>query len=140
MTSLLAKLILGALLLALLAVQSLSVYMDYRSHHKPLLETRYQKVVLRTGEVWYGRMVHLGTDHPVLRGAFQVQTAKDGSGSEIVIGIRWLSESVEGGDHLIFPREAIVTVQPVRESSAVGKAVAKAIEQRTGPLSPGKGK
>lgn len=115
--------IIAALLAALLALQAATAYLDYRRQHRPLLPTHYQKVTLTNGEVYYGRLAHYGTDYPVLRRVFQI----DGSAaSDTTPAPRWLVDGREGADHLILTREVILHVQPVRESSVLGKALTRA--------------
>lgn len=120
MKSTLGTLVLAGLLLTLVLVQAAGFYMDYRTRHRPLLSTAFQSVTLSNGEVYYGRLHHFGTDHPVLRMAFRVDPGSDGTPQ-----LRWLRDEREGADHLIFPRDAIVHVRPVRSESALGRVLAR---------------
>ena len=54
-----------------------TVYQNYQKFHKPLLTTRYQAVTLENGNTFYGRIDHLGSDHPVLRNVFTVRAEID---------------------------------------------------------------
>lgn len=126
MRNLTAQWIIALLLAALLALQALSFYLDYRRLHRPSLQTHYQQVTLTSGEVFYGRLVHYGTDYPVLRRVFRVESAASGNATQGEPSLRWLADGREGADHLILTREAILHVQPVRESSVLGKALTRA--------------
>lgn len=109
------------LAVALLAVL---VYQNYQRFHKPLLTTTYQAVTLVNGEILYGRIDHLGTDHPVLRDAFTVRIEHDAQTQKPKYVIAKRAESPTGADHMIFPATAIVSIEPVRDDSEVGQLIA----------------
>jgi hypothetical protein len=62
---------------AVVAMLALIVYENHRRFHRPLLTTPYQAVTLMDGTVLYGRIDHLGSDHPVLRDVFSVRLEAD---------------------------------------------------------------
>jgi hypothetical protein len=117
----------GLTVVALLAVL---VYQNYQRFHKPLLTTTYQAVTLVNGEIFYGRIDHLGTDHPVLRDAFAVRIEQDARSQKPKHVIARRADSVTGADHMVFPATAIVSIEPVRADSEVGQLIAAQRLQR----------
>ena len=112
--------------LAIVALLVAIAYQNHRRFHKPLLTTPYQAVVLQNGAVFYGRVDHLGTDHPVVRDAFTVRTEIDPQTQRprhVVVKRR---DEPNGADHLIIPAAAIAFVEPVRPDSATGKLIEQA--------------
>lgn len=121
--------LLCVLLLALVLVLSAQLYFDYRRHHRPQLTTPFQSVTLRNGEVYYGRIAHLGTDHPVLRDAMRVR-ADPTSSESATLKAEWIADERDGANHLIFPANAILYVNPVNPNSHTGRAIARSVEER----------
>lgn len=115
--------VLGLLIVALLAA---IVYQNHRRFHKPLITTPYQAVVLGNGNVFYGRIDHLGTDHPVLRDVFTVRREVDTSSGEPRYILVKRRDEANGADHIILPITAISFVEPVRPDSTIGKLIEQA--------------
>ncbi|NLD68830.1 MAG: hypothetical protein GX644_08450, partial [Limnobacter sp.] len=102
------------------------VRQNQRRFHKPLLTTRYQAVTLTNGHVFYGRIDHLGTDHPVLRDAFELRTEPDPKSGRATHAVVWRKSGPTGADHLILPAASIGFVEPVRSDSPIGQAIEQA--------------
>lgn len=115
-------------LLALVAIVLLAakLYQDQRRFHRPLLTTPYQRVTLQNGNVFYGRIDHLGTDHPVLRDAVTIRQEKGASTGEPQYVLTRRKDEPHGADHLIFPASSIAFVEPVRADSPIGQVIAAA--------------
>jgi hypothetical protein len=114
---------LAASALAIAVLLALAVFQNYQRQHKPQITTPYQRVTLVNGEVHYGRIAHLGTDHPVLRDAFSVRTEPDpqtGQPRQVLVPRR---DGATGADHLIMPATSILTVEPVQPDSAIGRLI-----------------
>jgi hypothetical protein len=112
----------GVAIVALLAAIS---YQNYRRFHTPLLTTSFQAVTLVNGDVLYGRIDHLGTDHPVLRDAFSVSGGEPGRSSTARALVK-RKDGPTGADHLIMPAGAILHVEPVRPDSEIGRLISEA--------------
>ena len=118
--------VLAVLGLAIVALLAAIVYQNHRRFHRPLITTPYQAVVLENGNVFYGRIDHLGSDHPVLRDVFSIRREL-GPGTEqprYVLVKR--KDEIDGADHIIIPVTAIAFVEPVRPDSTVGKLIEQA--------------
>ena len=111
---------------AVVAMLAATVYQDYRRFHRPLLTTPYQAVMLTNGTVFYGRIDHLGSDHPVLRDAFSVRQELDSQTQKQRYVLVRRADGPNGGDHMIFPVTSIVFVEPVRVDSTVGSLIEQA--------------
>ena len=116
--------------LAIVVLLAADVYQNYRRFHKPLITTPYQAVVLENGSVFYGRIDHLGTDYPVLRDAFTVQSELDGNTQQPRYVLVKRKDGVNGAEHMIFAAAAIAFVEPVRPESTIGKLIAQASSQK----------
>jgi hypothetical protein len=109
--------------MAIAALLAMVVYQNHRRFHKPLLTTPFQAVTLTSGAVVYGRVDHLGTDHPVIRDAFTVRFDTDPRAPEPRPVLLLRRDGPTGADHLIVPATAIISVEPVRLDSTVGRLI-----------------
>jgi hypothetical protein len=112
--------------LAIVALLTVVVYQNHRRFHKPLITTPYQAVTLVNGTVFYGRIEHLGSDHPVLRDAFSIRREADPQTRQSRDLLIKRKDEATGADHLIFPVAAIAIVEPVRPDSGVGRLIEQA--------------
>jgi hypothetical protein len=109
--------------LAIVVLLATSAYQNYRRFHKPLLTTPYQAVTLKNGNVFYGRIDHLGTDYPVLRDAFSVKQELDPETRQPLYVLVKRKDEINGADHIIFPFTTIAFIEPVRPDSTIGKLI-----------------
>lgn len=109
---------------AILALLTVISYQDHYRFHRPMLTTPYQAVTLTNGAVLYGRLYHLGSDHPVLRDVFTVRHQPGSPTQQYVLVKR--KDEVNGADHVIFPVTSILFVEPVNPDSAIGQLIAAA--------------
>jgi hypothetical protein len=118
---------------ATLATLTVIAYQNHRRFHQPLLTTPYQAVTLTNGSVFYGRIDHLGSDHPVLRNAFSLrheQNAETQQPSHVLVR---REDELTGADHMIFPVTSIAFVEPVHADSIVGRLIEQTGLQRPAP-------
>ena len=120
------ELILAGIGVAVVALLAFVAHQNYTRFHKPQITTRYQAVTLINGDVFYGRIAHLGSDHPVLRDAMTIESESGPQPQQPRLVVKWLRDSARGGDHIIFPVAAILRVEPVQPDSPIGRL----IEQR----------
>ena len=80
-----------------------TVYQNYQKFHKPLLTTHYQAVTLENGNTFYGRIDHLGSDHPVLRNVFTVRAEIDAQTQQSRYVLVKRKDEINGADHKILP-------------------------------------
>ena len=108
---------------AIVAMLAVSIHQDYRRFHRPLMTTPYQAVTLIDGNVFYGRIDHLGSDHPVLREPFTVRREVDAQTQQPRYVLVWRKDEINGADHIIFPATSIAFVEPVRPDSTIGRLI-----------------
>jgi hypothetical protein len=82
--------------------------------------------VLVNGDVFYGRIDHLGSDHPVLRDVFMVRTELDPETKQPRYVLLRRKDGISGADHMIFPVTAIAFVEPVLPDSTIGRLIEQA--------------
>lgn len=124
------ELILAGIGLAVVALLAIIVQQNYTRFHKPQITTRYQAVTLVDGSVFYGRIAHLGSDHPVLRDAMTIDEQPDPQTQQPQRTLKRLRDDLRGGDHLIFPATSILHVEPVQPDSAIGRLIEMAATSR----------
>jgi hypothetical protein len=122
--------VLAVLGLAVVALLAAVVYQNHRRFHRPLLTTPYQAVTLLSGEVFYGRIDHLGSDHPVLRDVFTVRRETDEDTGQPRYSLLPRREETTGADHIILPASSIAFVEPVQPDSTIGRLIAEASGRR----------
>ena len=109
--------------LAVVALLTAIIYQNQRRFHRPLITTQYQAVVLNNGDVFYGRIDHLGSDHPVLRDVFTVRQEVNPAPGQPRYTLAKRKDEPNGADHIIIPVTAIAFVEPVTPGSAIGKLI-----------------
>ncbi len=121
--------VLAAIGLGIVVLLAAILYQNYRRFHRPLLTTPYQAVVLQNGDVFYGRIDHLGTDHPVLQDVFTIRQEMDpGTGDPRYVVARRKDEE-RGADHMILPATSIAFIEPVEPDSTIGRLIADASDK-----------
>ena len=83
-------------------------------------------MTLTNGTVLYGRIDHLGSDHPVLRDVFSVRLEADPQTQKPQHVLVKRKDGVNGADHVIFPVTSILFVEPVQPDSTTGKLIEQA--------------
>ena len=116
--------------LAVVALLAVIVYQNYQRFHRPLLTTKYQAVTLTNGDVFYGRIDHLGSDRPVLRDAVSITTEVDSQTQDPRYVLTRRRDSATGADHLIFPAASIAFVEPVQADSIIGRLIEQQAQRR----------
>jgi hypothetical protein len=120
------EMLLGGLGLVIVGLLAFVVHQNYVRFHKPQITTRYQAVTLVNGDVFFGRIAHLGSDHPVLRDAFSVHEEIAQAGQQPRQMVVRRKDGPTGADHLIFPASAIVSVEPLQAESPIGRLAEQA--------------
>lgn len=122
--------ILDTCLFAILALLVVIAYQNLRRFHRPQITTAYQAVMLTNGNVFYGRVDHLGTDYPVLRDVFRVrQDVRSATQRPAFVAVR-RKDDITGADHMIIPATAIAYIEPVAGDSTVGQLIGQASASR----------
>lgn len=112
--------------LAIVAMLAIIAYQNYQRFHRPLLTTPYQAVMLTSGTVFYGRIDHLGSDHPVLRDVFSVRQELDPQTQKQRYVLVRRTDGANGADHMIFPVTSILFIEPVQPDSPIGQLIVRA--------------
>lgn len=95
----------------------------------PKFETAYQAVFMANGQVFFGKLSGLGTEHPRLDDVFYVQQqvnpeTKQATGVLIRRGREW-----HGPSYMILNGRSILLVEPVGADSKVAQLIAEAQKQ-----------
>ena len=115
-------------LLALLIVAGVAY--GFLSHGSEVaMTTPYQAVLLTNGSAYFGQLEGLGTDFPVLRNVFYVQSVKDPKTNAVSNILVKRGKEWHAPDRMILNSKMIVLVEPVSPSSRVASLIAQAKNQ-----------
>ena len=99
----------------------------YVHHNRSVaLTTPYQAVLLSNGSAYFGRLEGLGTDYPVLRDVFYVQSRQDPTTKAVSNILVKRGQEWHAPDRMILNAKMIVLVEPVSPSSRVAGLIAQA--------------
>ncbi len=95
----------------------------------PKFDTPYQAVFMANGQVFFGKLSGLGTEHPRLDDVFYVQQqvnpeTKQATGVLIRRGREW-----HGPNYMVLNGRSILMVEPVGPDSKVAQLIAEAQKQ-----------
>jgi hypothetical protein len=99
-------------------------YQEVRSHRIPELSTPYHAVVLMNGQVFFGRIEGLGSDYPVLRDVFYIQTRQNPDTKEVANVLIKRGGEAHGPDRMILNRQQLQLIEPVSADSKIAKLIA----------------
>lgn len=113
----------GVVILGALVVAAVAVLVVRGLRPAVELGTPYQAVLLANGQAYFGRIQEVGTQYPVLREVYYVQTRVDPqtkATSNVLVrrGKEW-----HGPDRMILNRDHILFIEPVATDSAVAKLI-----------------
>jgi hypothetical protein len=118
-----AAIVLGAAIILFAA----SFWLWQRNHSSVSMSTPYQAVLLSNGSAYFGRLEGLGTDYPVLRDVFYVQSRQDPETKAVSNILVKRGQEWHAPDRMILNAKMIVLVEPVSPSSRVAALIAQAI-------------
>jgi hypothetical protein len=95
----------------------------------PAMTTPYQAVLLSNGSAYFGRLEGLGTDYPVLRDVFYVQSVEDKDTKKVSNILVKRGKEWHAPDRMILNAKMIVLVEPVSPGSRVAQLIAQAKNQ-----------
>ena len=93
---------------------------------KVALTTKYQAVLLTTGQAYFGKLEGLGNPFPVLREVFYVQSVTNPQTKAISNILVKRGKEWHEPDHMILNSAMIVLVEPVSPNSRVAQLIAEA--------------
>ena len=97
-----------------------------KSEPKVVLTTKYQAVLLTTGQVYFGKLEGLGNPFPVLREVFYVQSVTNPETKAVSNILVKRGKEWHEPDHMILNSTMIVLVEPVSPGSRVARLIAEA--------------
>jgi len=87
--------------------------------------TPYQAVLLSNGSVYYGKLAHYGTRHPVLTDVFYILSKTDPDTKQVTNVLVKRGKELHGPDRMYLNASQIVFVEPVGEQSKVAQLIAE---------------
>jgi len=118
-------------LLAIAAALSVMAFGPLRPS-APELSTPYQAVALMNGQVYFGRIEGLGGDYPVLRDVFYIQSRQNPDTKQVANVLVKRGGEAHGPDRMILNRQQVQLIEPVSETSQIGRLIAEQNAARQG--------
>ena len=87
------------------------------------LTTPYQAVVLVNGQVFFGRLEHLGTPYPVLHDVHYLQRQANPATQQATNTLRKTRTDWHEPDRMILNASQILFIEPVKPGSTVAKLI-----------------
>ncbi|HXX45371.1 MAG TPA: hypothetical protein VEJ38_11625 [Candidatus Acidoferrales bacterium] len=116
-----------ALLIAGLVIGGAAVYAwEAHATAAPRFSTPYQAVLLDTGQVYYGKIEGLGTDFPVLRDVYYIQSVTDPQTKQVTNVLVRRGKEWHGPEYTVLNARHIAMIEPVSPSSKVATLIAQA--------------
>jgi hypothetical protein len=119
----------AAIVVLLAAVASFSGCSYMKREPPPVLDTPYQAVLLDTGQVYFGKLEGAGTDYPVLRDVFYVQSAANPETKQVTNILVRRGKEWHAPDRMILNARHIVLIEPVGPESKVAQLISEAKKQ-----------
>ncbi len=90
---------------------------------------KYYAVLLNTNTVYFGHLEGLGTQYPVLRDVFYIQSATNPETKAVSNVLVKRGKELHGPDRMIISRRSIVFVEPVGADSKVAQLISESPKQ-----------
>jgi hypothetical protein len=91
----------------------------------PQIATPFQTVLLDTGQVYFGKIEGLGTDFPVLREVYYIQSTTDPQTKQVTNVLVRRGKEWHGPEYTVLNARHIAMVEPVGPSSKVAALIAQ---------------
>ena len=118
-----------AVVVFLLAVATLAGCSLSRRGAAPVLDTPYQAVLLDTGQVYFGKLEGAGSEYPVLRDVFYVQSSVIQENKQVTNVLVRRGKEWHSPDRMILNARHIVLIEPVGPESKVAQLISEAKKQ-----------
>lgn len=115
-----------ALVIVGLVIGGAAVYAWETHAAAPRFSTPYQAVLLDTGQVYYGKIEGLGTDFPVLREVYYIQSATDPQTKQVTNVLVRRGKEWHGPEYTVLNARHIAMIEPVSPSSKVATLISQA--------------
>lgn len=127
---------LKAIFFVMLAFVFVSTIVSCAKIDQPKFTTDYQAIFLNNGQVFFAKIENVGSDYPLLKDVFYVQTrvnpeTKQPASVLIKRGNEW-----HGPDYMYVSAKHIVAIEPVSANSKVAQLIKEANTQKAPPAQP----
>ena len=95
----------------------------------PKFSSEYQAVFMANGQVVFGKLEQFGSDYPVLRNPFTVQSQANPETKQVSSALVRRSVELHGPDYMVLNAKHILVVEPVAENSRVAQVIKQAEAQ-----------
>ncbi len=115
----------GVLVIGLIVGAGAMALIAHRSTAAARFSTPYQAVLLDTGQVYYGKIEGLGSDYPVLRDVYYVQSTTDPQTKQVNNVLIRRGKEWHGPEFTVINARHIALIEPVGPGSKVAQLIAE---------------
>jgi hypothetical protein len=91
----------------------------------PTFNTPFQAVLLDTGQVYFGKIEGLGTDYPILRDVYYIQTGTNADTKQATNVLIRRGKEFHGPEFTVLNARHIAMIEPVSPTSKVAELIAE---------------
>ena len=114
----------AAIIAIVVVLTAAGTWLYTRSNDKGLqFDTPYQAVVLINGSVYFGKLEGYGTNRPVLRDVYYVQTGTNPETKQVTNVLVKRGKELHAPDRMYLNPNQIVMVEPVGRNSKVAELI-----------------
>lgn len=97
---------------------------------KPSFKTEYQAVFLDNGQIFFGKLDNAGSDYPLLRDIFYVQSQQNPETKQVKSILIKRGNEWHGPDMMYINSKHIIVIEPVSPDSRVAQLIKEAKEKK----------
>jgi len=114
-----------ALVIAGVLIGGAAVYAWETHVSAPQIATPFQAILLDTGQVYFGKIEGLGSNFPVLRDVYYIQSATDPQTKQVTSVLVRRGKEWHGPEYTVLNARHIAMVEPVSPTSKVATLIAE---------------
>ncbi len=115
----------GVLVVGLIVGAGAMALIAHRTAAAPHFSVPYQAVLLDTGQVYYGKIEGLGSDYPVLRDVYYVQSTTDPQTKQVNNVLIRRGKEWHGPEFTVINARHIALIEPISTGSKVAQLIAE---------------
>ena len=116
----------------LLAILPTLLLLPGCGRQSPDLKTEYQAVFLANGQAFIGKLEGAGTDYPLLKDVFYIQSGVNQETKQVTNVLVKRGKELHGPEFMYINARSILMIEPVAADSQVAKLIKEAKAQKNG--------
>ena len=113
------------LVVGLIVGAGVMALITHRNAAAPSFTTSYQAVLLDTGQVYYGKIAGLGSNYPVLREVYYIQSTTDPQTKQVTNVLIRRGKEWHGPEFTVLNARHIALIEPIGPGSKVAQLISE---------------